>query len=60
MREGKRLKGYYCKIIDSLELDDAQREILKLTWLDYLLLMNKSARKGWVSYKLFPTHSNLL
>jgi len=50
MREGTTLKEYYGKIIDSLDLNDAQRELLKLTWLDYLLLMNKSARNGWFSY----------
>lgn len=50
MKEGTRLKEYYGKIIDSLDLEDGQRELLKLTWLDYFLLMNKSARNGWVSY----------
>lgn len=50
MGDKATLKEYYEKIIDSLDIDDAQKGLLKLTWLDYLLLMNKSARKGWVSY----------
>jgi hypothetical protein len=43
-------KGKYATIIDSLELDITQKEVLKTTWLDYLLFMNSSAKKGWISH----------
>jgi hypothetical protein len=50
MKENLGDKEHYIKIIDSLDLDETQRQIVKTTWLDYLLLMNKSARKGWLSH----------
>ena len=50
MKRNKALKVHYEKIIDSLDLDDPQKGLLKLTWLEYLLLINRSAERGWSSY----------
>ncbi len=46
-RHDNKMKENYIKIIDGLQLDDTDKGILKSTWLDYLLLMNSSAKKGW-------------
>jgi hypothetical protein len=43
-------KEYYESIIDGLELDDNHKRILKISWLDYFLLMNLKAQKGWKSF----------
>lgn len=43
-------KNKYYEIIDSLNLEEVQKNILKTVWLDYLLLMNNSAKKGWFSH----------
>lgn len=40
-------KDKYIKIIDSLDIEEMQKDILKSTWLDYLLLINSSAGRGW-------------
>jgi hypothetical protein len=50
MRKSKTTKEKYEDIINSLELDETQKKVLKSTWLDYLLLMNSSASKGWFSH----------
>ncbi|MEO7048794.1 MAG: DUF4231 domain-containing protein [Ferruginibacter sp.] len=50
MSKGITEKDKYINIIDNLDVDRTQKEVLKTTWLDYLLLMNKSARKGWFSH----------
>lgn len=50
MNKSVKLKGRYIELIDSLDLDKTQKTILKLTWLDYLLLLDKSARRGWMSF----------
>jgi len=36
----------YNNMIAGLKLDPTQKSVLTSTWLDYLLLMNKSAEKG--------------
>lgn len=43
-------KEKYNTLIEGLKLGNTQETILKSTWLDYLLLMNISAEKGWYSY----------
>jgi hypothetical protein len=50
MKKSTTDKERYTKIIDGLELDQTQKEVIKTTWLDYLLLMNSSAKKGWFSH----------
>lgn len=50
MKKNTTNKEQYLKIIDSLELDLTQKEVLKTTWLYYFLLMNSSAKRGWVSH----------
>lgn len=40
----------YIKIINGLDLNETQKDVLKITWLDYLVLMNSSAKKGWFSH----------
>jgi hypothetical protein len=50
MKYSKTTKENYQSIIDSLDLDDTQKKVLKSTWLDYLLLMNSSAGRGWFSH----------
>ncbi len=50
MKHTSTNKENYQNIIEGLELNDTQKKVLKSTWLDYLLLMNKSARKGWFSH----------
>ncbi len=50
MKDVHKLKGSYEELIDGLDLTVQQKILLKLTWLDYLLLLDKSARRGWVSF----------
>lgn len=50
MRKSTTDKDKYIKIIDGLHMDETQKSVLKTTWLDYLLLMNSSAKKGWFSH----------
>ncbi len=50
MKQSMTNKEGYKTIIEGLDLDDTQKNVLKSTWLDYLLLMNISARKGWFSH----------
>ncbi|HEV8506688.1 MAG TPA: DUF4231 domain-containing protein, partial [Chitinophagaceae bacterium] len=50
MRKTTTEKANYENIIAGLDLDDTQKKILKSSWLDYLLLMNSSAKKGWFSH----------
>lgn len=50
MKEVHNLKVTYEELIDGLDLTAQQKILLKLTWLDYLLLLDKSARRGWVSF----------
>lgn len=50
MRKSTTDKDKYTKIIDGLDLNETQKGVLKMTWLDYLLLMNSSAKKGWFSH----------
>ncbi len=45
-----KLKENYQKIIDGLSIDETQKSVIKSTWLDYLLLMNKSAKNGWSNH----------
>lgn len=50
MKNSKENKERYTTIIDGLDLNDTQKNSLKSTWLDYLLLMDVSAWKRWRSY----------
>lgn len=50
MKSNTVLSQEYAIIIDGLKLEDTQKALLKTTWLDYLLLMNVSAKKGWRNY----------
>lgn len=50
MKHDRGAKQEYKKIIAGLELDDTQKFFLLTSWMDYLFLMNKSARKGWISH----------
>jgi hypothetical protein len=47
MKKSILYKTKYENLIDGLELNDTQKSVLKSTWLDYLLLVNGSANKGW-------------
>jgi hypothetical protein len=47
MKHSAENKKIYQNIIDGLELDNTKKAVLKSTWLDYLLLMDISANKGW-------------
>lgn len=50
MKNSTTDKENYQNIIESLKLDSTQKNVLTSTWLDYLLLMNKSAKSGWYSH----------
>ncbi|ASS48948.1 MAG: hypothetical protein A3D31_05565 [Candidatus Fluviicola riflensis] len=39
-------KKHYESVIKDLSLDEAQKNLVKIIWLDYFLLLNKSARQG--------------
>lgn len=50
MKKPINLKSRYEELIDNVNLEESQKTMLKLAWLDYLLLLDKSARRGWRSF----------
>lgn len=50
MKKNATNKENYQNMIEGLALDDTQKKVIESTWLDYLILMNKSAQKGWFSH----------
>ena len=50
--EKNNVKIFYEGIIDDLDLTSIQKKFLESTWLNYLLLMDKSASKGWISHNI--------
>lgn len=49
-KNNPNIKTRYETLIDGLDLNNEQKSILRLTWLDYLLLLDKAARRGWISF----------
>lgn len=47
MKTNDAFKQEYTNVIDRLELSEEQKSFLKLSWLDYLMLLNKKAGVGW-------------
>ena len=43
-------KEDYSDLINSLQLEEHQKRVLQSVWFDYLILMDKSARKGWIRH----------
>lgn len=40
------LKKQYLHVIDNLDLQQTEKDLVKIVWLDYFLLLDKSAKKG--------------
>lgn len=47
------MKKEYEELINSIELEDAQKLVLKMTWLEYLKSCNKNAWNGWWNHHIF-------
>ncbi len=45
-----KTKVKYSETIENLDLNTTQKQVLDTVWLEYLLILNSSAKKGWLSH----------